>query len=72
MLKDFKIYGIILKNGGDKMEEKLYTVAEIAEYFKVTAQAVHMWIVRGKINAISTPGGEKRITESELKRVLGK
>lgn len=54
------------------MEEKLYTVAEVAEYFKVTAQAVHMWIVRGKINSISTPGGEKRITESELKRVLKK
>ena len=54
------------------MEEKLYTVAEVAEYFKVTAQAVHMWITRGKMNCITTPGGEKRITESELKRVLKK
>lgn len=54
------------------MEEKLYTVAEIAEYFKVTSQAVHMWIVRKKINCICTPGGEKRITESELKRILKK
>lgn len=54
------------------MEEKLYTVAEIAEYFKVGVTAVHMWIARGKLNAIATPGGEKRITETELKRVLGK
>ena len=52
------------------MEEVLYTVAEVAEYFKVGVTAVHNWIARGKLNAITTPGGEKRILESEIKRII--
>ena len=52
------------------MEEKIYTVKEVAEYYKVTVQAVHNWITKGKLNAISTPGGETRVMESEIKRVL--
>lgn len=55
-----------------KLEDKIYTVKETAEYFKVTVQAVHNWINSGKLNAISTPGGEKRVLESEIKRILKK
>lgn len=58
--------------GGEKMEEKIYTVKETAEYFKVSVQAVHNWINAGKLNAITTPGGEKRVLEGEIKRILKK
>ena len=52
------------------MEDKIYTVKEVADYFKVSAPAVHNWINRGQINTTATPGSEYRITESEIKRVL--
>lgn len=52
--------------------EKIYTVKEVAEYFKCTVQSVHNWIYSGKINYTTTPGGEKRIKESEIKRILEK
>ena len=51
--------------------EKLYTIKEVSEYFKVTVQAVYKWINEDKINVTCTPGGEKRIKESELKRIIG-
>lgn len=54
------------------MDEKLYTVKEVAEYFKVTVQAVHNWINSGKIEYTSTPGGEKRITESAIKKIINR
>lgn len=52
------------------MEEKLYTVKEVAEYFKVKVSAVHNWIARGNMNAVTTPGGERRVTDTEIKRII--
>ena len=51
--------------------EKLYTIKEVAVYFQVSVQAVYKWINENKINVTTTPGGEKRIKESEIKRILG-
>jgi excisionase family DNA binding protein len=50
--------------------EKLFTVREVAEYFKVSKQTVHNWIWSNKLTTTATPGGELRVTESEIKKVL--
>ena len=58
----------ILKGG--KELEKLFKIQEVAEYFKVSRNAVYKWINEGKLKTVETPGGETRITESEIKRIL--
>jgi excisionase family DNA binding protein len=50
--------------------DKLFTVKEVAEYFKVSKQTVHNWIYQKKIETTATPGGELRVTETEIKRIL--
>jgi excisionase family DNA binding protein len=50
--------------------EKIYTVKEVADYFQCTVQSVHNWIGKGKLKYTTTPGGEKRILESEVKRIV--
>ena len=50
--------------------EKLYTVQETANIFGVSKQTVHNWKAKGKIKTTATPGGELRIRESELQRIL--
>jgi excisionase family DNA binding protein len=52
--------------------EKIYTVKEVAEYFKVSKQTVHNWIYQKKLNTTSTPGGELRITETEIKKIINR
>lgn len=56
----------------NKELEKIYTIQEVAEYFKVSKQTIHNWLYLKKLSAIKTPGGELRIKESELKKFLGK
>ena len=52
------------------MEEKIYNLAEVAEYFKVRVQTVKNWITRKQIKAFRTPGGMPMITEAEIKRIV--
>ena len=48
------------------MNDKLYTVAEVAEYFKVHYKTVRRWIREGELSAFKV-GRAYRITESALK-----
>jgi excisionase family DNA binding protein len=48
------------------MEEKQYTVKEIADHFRVSRQAVYDWIDEGRLQAIQI-GSRIRIPESALK-----
>ena len=50
--------------------EKQYKVREVANIYGVSVQAVYKWINEGKIKCTETPGGEKRIPETELKRIM--
>jgi len=50
--------------------EKLYSIQEVADYFKVSKQTVHNWKARGKIKTTATPGGELRVTETEVRRII--
>jgi len=49
--------------------ERLYTIAELAEYFSVTERTIHIWISEGKIKTVKV-GRLIRIMESELKKFI--
>jgi len=51
------------------MDEKLYTVKEVADYFRVSRQAVYDWINRGLLRALRL-GDRVRIPESALKEFI--
>lgn len=55
---------------GDYMEEKIYTVAQVAAELGFTRQTVLYWIKHNKINAFKIMR-DYRITESELNRIKG-
>jgi excisionase family DNA binding protein len=48
-----------------RMEEKVYTVEEVASQLRVDARTVRKWIRRGELAAIDV-GREYRIRESSL------
>lgn len=47
------------------MDEKMYTVKEIADHFRVSRQAVYDWINRGDLRALRL-GDRIRIPQSAL------
>ncbi len=57
----------------EAVDEKLYTIEEVADYLKVTRQTVSRWINEGELKSIRlAPGkrGHVRISESDLKAFL--
>ncbi len=53
------------------VKEKLYTVKRASEILGVHPKTIQKWDREGKIKVIRTPGGRRRIPESEIKRLLG-
>lgn len=51
------------------MDEKLYTVKEVADHFRVSRQAIYDWINRGALGALRL-GDRIRIPESALKAFI--
>ncbi len=45
-------------------------VADVAKAFDVSRKTVGTWIQAGRVKAIRTPGGQYRIPQSELDRLL--
>ena len=52
--------------------ERHYKLSEAAEILGVHPHTIRKWEWAGKIKCVRTPGGRRRIPESELKRILGK
>ena len=48
--------------------EKQWKISDVAKFYGISNQAVYKWVNEGKIKTTTTPGGEKRIPESELMR----
>jgi excisionase family DNA binding protein len=46
------------------------SISEFAYAFGVSRFSVHRWLAGGKLRAVSTPGGLRRIPRSELARLL--
>jgi excisionase family DNA binding protein len=47
------------------MQEPLYTPTEVAEYLKVTRQAVYKWMKQGRLGFVLV-GADRRVPESAL------
>ena len=52
--------------------ERRYRTGEVAKALSVSRKTVRKWIKEGKIKAERTLGGQYRIPESEVRRLLGK
>jgi len=53
------------------VKEKLYTLKQASEILGVHPKTIQKWDREGKIQVVRTPGGRRRILESEIKRILG-
>ncbi len=51
--------------------ERLYTLKEAKKLLGVQTRAIQQWDRDGKIKVIRTPGGRRRIPESEILRIQG-
>jgi len=51
--------------------ERLLRLKEIEEIYSITAMTIRRWEKRGLIKTVRTPGGQRRVPESEIRRVLG-
>jgi len=51
--------------------EKYYALSEAAKILSVSTKTIRVWDNEGKINAIRTPGNQRRIPESEILRLTG-
>lgn len=52
------------------VKDKLYTVKQTSEILGVHPKTIQRWDKEGRIKVIRTPGGRRRIPESEIKRLL--
>ena len=50
--------------------ERHYTLKEASKILGVTVKTLQNWDRQGKIRAVRTVGGRRRISESEIKRIL--
>lgn len=51
------------------MDNKLYTLQEIADTLRVSRQTIYNYLTAGKIKAVKM-GKEYRVDEKEFKRIL--
>lgn len=50
---------------------KLLTLKEVKELLGVCTKTIQRWDKEGKIKCVRTPGGRRRVPESEILRILG-
>jgi putative resolvase len=53
------------------MREKLYSLQETCEFLGVSPSTIRRWEKAGKIRCVKTPGGHRRVPESEIQRIQG-
>jgi putative resolvase len=53
------------------MPEKLYSLQEACEFLGVSPSTIRRWEKAGKIRCVKTPGGHRRVPESEIQRIQG-
>ena len=53
-----------------KLTERLLTLEEVCQYFRVSRTALWHWRQAGKIVALKTPGGSLRFRETDVLKVL--
>lgn len=51
------------------LTDEMYTVAEVARYFKVTTAAVYKWMTLGKLSYIKV-GNDRRVTRGAIEAFI--
>lgn len=51
--------------------EELYRIGKMSKRLDISIPTIRNWIYSGKLNTLRTAGGEHRIPESEIRRILG-
>ncbi len=51
--------------------DRLYRIGKVSQRLGVSIPTVRKWIYSGKITTLRTVGGEHRIPETEIRRILG-
>ncbi|RDD53415.1 MAG: IS607 family transposase [Candidatus Korarchaeota archaeon NZ13-K] len=51
--------------------ERHYTMREAAKILGVSVRTIQRWDKAGKIGCVRTPGGKRRVPDSEIRRILG-
>ena len=54
------------------MTEELVTVGEAARILKVRRETIRRYIKHGHLRAVTLPGGDYRLREQDIKRLLTK
>jgi len=62
----------IIEELDEHMDEEYLSVGKVAKIFKVSTEAIRKWIEKGKLRAIRTVGGHRRIPKNEVIRLLKK
>lgn len=52
----------------DKQDETFLTPGQVAKLLMVSPAALRIWAEKGKIKALTTPGGHRRFLQSEVNR----
>ena len=53
-----------------KNQKKFYTASEAAERFGVNRRTISRWVASGKLEAVVTAGGHRRILRTEIESLL--
>ena len=61
-----------MDSDGNRLKEPIYTTFDISKFLSVDITTVMSWIDEGKLGAYKTPGGHRRVPESELLAFLKK
>ena len=64
------IYIVTKQKGAVNMEEKIYTVEEIAEKLRVRTYTVRGWLRDGVLKGFKMGGRVWRVKESELQKFI--
>jgi excisionase family DNA binding protein len=62
------MHGRISNGRGDS--DELLTTTEVARRFHVSPKTVRRWALAGKVNALMTPGGQRRFSAKEIDALL--
>ncbi len=52
------------------MQERLWTIKDLAEFAQVSRTTVYTWIRQGRLRTVKPGGGRHRITQSEVDRLF--
>ncbi len=63
---------ILAVKGVEEMSEELITVEDAAKILKVRRETIRRYIKSGHLQALTLPGGDYRLRESDVQKLLSR